>query len=494
MLIANVIQWLVAFFFCYVSSLSADSWEPAQPIPPGTPIVAEDVTLAYNSGNQTTIAAWAQFVSGAPYYAVYDGTNWTTPATAIPLGASTGVNGNINLAYDAANQVIVAVWQEGFSSLFYAIFDGTSWTTPGTPIPLGTSASAINGVNVTYNPANQTVVAAWAEFSAGRPAYYAVYDGTSWTTLGTPIPLGTSSGVNVSINLAYNANNQTIVAAWGNLGDTLPYYAVFDGTTWTTAGTPIPPGTSTGVVNNVRLTYDGNNQTIIAAWGDNLGTSPPYYSIFDGINWITTGTIPQGTGNGVYQDVSLAYNSDSEEVFAAWNENSIFAPFYSIFDGTNWSVGDSIPLGTSDAVDFQVNLSFDPSSHQMIAAWANFGPFNDLTPYYSTYLTTVPPPPPPPTPTAPAPPASISGSGFYNKFLTQQVWVNQLNWTPSTSAEVVAYNIYRDGEHIAHVNATTLEYFDQGQNKKVPHVYAVTALGGGAESTAVTIILPKERR
>lgn len=471
-------KWLIALSLICQVGLYADAWKPiAELIPPGSSTgVSYNVNVAYDVNNKTTVAAWAdRSSSNIPFYAVYNGSIWTTSGTPIPLGASTGVRYDVHLSFNSDNNTVVAVWVDTNTLLpYYAIFDGTIWTTPGSPIPVGSSTGAKDNVFLAYNESNQTLVAAWSDDTTSLP-YFAVFDGSIWVTTGSSIPAGTSDGVYDNVYLTYNPSNMTVIAAWGNIsGLQLPYYSVFNGSSWTIAAL-IPVGTSTGVVDDVHLVYNSATQTVIAAWS-NRPTTLPYYSIFNGIGWTAASPIPNGTSSGAYGNITLAYNLDNQTILGAWSDSVLYVPYYSIFNGVSWSTGTLIPYAPSDGINYDIPLSYNVNSHQMVAAWGNYP--NNPDPYFQIYNTTVVP-------------SSLTGRSFYNKFASQKAWVNQLNWTPFSYLNMIGYHIYRNGTLIATVNADTLRYNDEGRCRENTYIYEVRAFAvNGSESLPLVITLP----
>lgn len=458
------------------TAVYADWLPESQPIPEGaSTFVNYDVYTTYNDANNTVFAVWAESDGefGNIFYAIYDGSTWTTPGTAVPLGSSFGAYHNVIASYNAANQTVVITWSDYIDYIpYYAVFDGTTWITPGTPIPMGTSTVVYNDVYNTYDAAAQTIVAAWVNDGNQFP-YYSVFDGLTWVTTDL-IPVGVSTGGKNDVVLTYDAARQTVVAAWGDRLSNQPIYAVFNGTSWTTPGTAIPQGTSSGVNYNVSLVFQGSNNTIIAAWGDSNDYSI-YYNVFNGTTWGSARTIPLGASVGVYQGVSLTYNSDTGQVFAAWSDSTDYLPFYSILNGTVWTTGAPIPVSPSLGIDYDVILVFDPYVHQVVATWGNYP--GDADPFYNIFVTALP--------------SNLTGSGCCNSFATQRVWVNRLEWTPVLSA--IGYNIYRNGALIAQVGAGVTQYNDAG-NRVGDDVYVVTAIFADAlESIGATVTIPAHR-
>ncbi len=404
-------NWMMACLFCF-HSLYADSWSPGAQIPEGTSMgVLYDATLIYDASNTSVLATWADTAAQQPYFSVYNGTVWST-ASEITLTTSTGVVQNIGLVYDPTTMTVIAAWSNVADSLpYYAVYNG-SWSTDST-IPLGLSGSTGASTNVlmAYDVMNSSVFAAWTDNTTRQP-YYSIYSGGTWSTPAT-IALGGSSGVKADVSLTYDAGNSTMIAAWSDMTTSQAYYSVYNGTSWTTSTITMAP--SDGVLTNIVLVYNPSNSTMVAAWGDSMSPYVPYYSVYNGTSWTTPASIPLPSPDaGVYQNINLAFDTSSNTVFAAWQDNELAPippssslPYYSTFDGSTWTSG-AIPPGTSAGVDYDVYIAYDASTQQMIAAWGNYP--GTPYPFYSIYSSgvTPPPPPPPPSPPPPSPPPSPS--------------------------------------------------------------------------------------
>ena len=89
-----------------------------------------------------------------------------------------------------------------------------------------------------------------------------------------------------------------------------------------------------------------------------------------------------------------------------------------------------------------------------------------------------------------APPSNLQGKQKKNDFGTAYELYNQLTWTSSPSPEVIGYFIYRDGQKIATVNASTYTYQDHNRKKGVSYTYAITAFNSaGNESSPINIVI-----
>ena len=403
----------------FSAPVSTSNWTTLAPIPLGGNSPAfYNVYTAYNSSNNTLVAAWA----GSPnnvIYSIYADDAWSTAAL-VPLGASGGANLDVNLVYDSSHHVVFAAWVDAYTHApCYSIYNGTSWSA-GAVIPNSGNGGKVD-VSLGYDGNTSTVFAAWVDSSSGDP-YYSTYDYMSgtWTTGAI---LSTTTAAN-NVSLAYDAANETMFAAWTGVLPSYPYYATYSSGTWTTdtispittvlaaqnvymgydnttdlmfaawvdpstrapyyasyngswsSVAPIALGSSSGVNGDVYLA--ANATQMVAAWGD-LDTKEAYYSTLAGSTWTTTPIF----GSAALEDVYLTYDSSTSSIFAIWAQNPGPAyPYYSLYDGSSWSPLTLIPLGSSTSILSNVCLAYDSDTSTVFASWTDGA---TQQPYYSTY-------------------------------------------------------------------------------------------------------------
>ena len=341
------------------------------------------IYMAYDSNSNTIFATWGAASSKAPTYSIYSGGGWSSPS-AIPITPYQGAYTNVTLSYDTSSNKVVATWAQHppLPIPTYSIFNGSNWTKSAffpSATTTGATTTEVSSVSLAYNANNHQVVGAWTD-SSFIPIY-SIYDGSNWST-GTPIPLG-STTYSYGIVLAYDLVSGTVFSAWGDLYTRVPYYSTYNGTTWANKAA-IPPGVSNGVKSIVSMGFKENTNQMFAAWSDTI-TNLPYYSIYNGLSWSTAATIPKGLSNGVAYDVTLAYNENTGQIFAAWADSLTNLPYYSIYKGSSWSTATLIPYGSSNGVYNDISLAYNPNTFQMFATWADS---NDIPNYFSTFSST----------------------------------------------------------------------------------------------------------
>ncbi len=88
------------------------------------------------------------------------------------------------------------------------------------------------------------------------------------------------------------------------------------------------------------------------------------------------------------------------------------------------------------------------------------------------------------------PPSNFKGVQKKNDFGGAYELYNQLSWTVSESPATIGYYIYRDGNKIATVEASTNSYQDHNRKKGASYVYSITAFNSeGNESAPVNIVI-----
>lgn len=89
-----------------------------------------------------------------------------------------------------------------------------------------------------------------------------------------------------------------------------------------------------------------------------------------------------------------------------------------------------------------------------------------------------------------SPPTNLQGQQKKNQFGWEYELCNQLKWALSPSPEIAGYSIYRDGEKIAQVSASTSKYNDHHRKKGVTYIYTIKGFGAdGSESAPISVVI-----
>lgn len=438
-----------ASLFLAASTLYAGWSEPASIDAPTTSTTI--VSSCYNSSTKQTFAAWAD-ESQIPYYAIYDGTDWTYADTIYDDGVV-----GLNVFLCSTGSQVFATWAGYISSRpEYSIYSEGSWSTP---TAISESINADVDVNLCYNSSTGDVIATWATGS-NQPAY-GVYSGGTWTTVGT---FDTSAPAR-NVSVCYDPSSNLVVAAWQGTSGDQAYYATYNGT-WSSASTitDLPAGSE------ITLAYDSGSEQVFAFWTDN-STGYATYASFNGATWSSASSF--ATSSTPASEVYGCYDPANELVFATWEDNVSNQAIYATYSGGTWSGAANI-YSSSDSADSSVFLSYNSQVSGTIATWFN----NENNQTYSIFTAN------------PSPPSRLTGQQQANNFGVVKEWCNILNWSASPSSGVASYTIYRNGSLIATVGASTFEYEDHDRPKNVSTVYEVYAVdGSGNASSAVTVTI-----
>ncbi len=428
-----------------------------------------------------TMATWVDTVfSISPYYAIYNGTGWGTPA---PITTDHAGYYDVSSACNPSTSTVVATWVDSETlSPYYAVYNGGTWSV-AQPITSDPSLQGYYDVNVTFNAVNQEFIAVWSLYSDNSP-YYSFYNGSTWTT---PALIATPAQTVGVVFAAVNTFNGDIFAGWVDGISNYVKVAIYHNGSW---GEPMQVGGGLNyALDDAYLVYDPYRNVMMTTWGGAyISARYPYYSIFDGTSWSTP--TPIHTTVTVSDDVYACFDSTSNTIIATWASSlSPWHPYYSIFDGTEWSVPVSFE-GSSLNVSFDVSVAYNPTLQKAVSTWSNRPSPNDQS-YFSVYdetgwstavpismvnkphgltLVTF-------NPSRPFinPPSNLTGLRQKNNFGLAYEWYNTISWTASSSSFVVGYHVYQNDILIASVGAETLSYAQHNQPQQQITTYSVTA-------------------
>lgn len=445
-----------------------------------------------------TMATWAEaLASNNPYYSIYDGDNWSTPA---PITESFSGLYDVLSACDPKTAKVIATWADNDTLYpYYAIYNNGTWSS-AQPITSNPALASYSDVSVTFNPVSEEFMATWTLNSDNTP-YYSIYKNSMWST---PAPIATPAQVFDVVFAAANTFNGDVIASWvESSSPTHVKAAIYTNGSW---GTPVQISDTliNSAADDAFVVYDPYRDTTMITWASGyIPARLPYYSIYNGTSWSAPAIISNTiTAN---DDVYTCFDSQSNTIIASWTRNtSPTFPYYSIFDGTEWSVPAVFP-GSSLNAFHDVSVASNSTLAITVAAWASlpspnhpyFSIYNETNwstsapismssnPYYTTYLTFNPSFPPI------NPPSSLTGSQEINNFGLAYEYYNTIEWTGSSSAGTIGYHIYKNGTLIASVNNDTFSYVQHNQPQKQISIYTVTAFDAyDNESPSISVTLP----
>ena len=415
---------LIYVFVFSVAYTEAGQWSP--PLTIENNADAQDIvyTCAINSTNQI-FATWSENDTYIPKYSIGSFLNgvweWSTEDSINTDGAKR-VTDNVITSYVAATNQIFAVWGAyntalPISSTYVPTYSvasysngAWSWSSLGA---ISALTKVYKDINLAVASSSNQVVAVWSDRNNQYYPTFSVasYAGGVWSWVpATVLRVGSTISVSENVSICYAAQTNQMVASWAEYNNVFPlsstyypYYSIAtqanDGSwTWSTPAVLNTHSTS-GVEQNVYLSYLSGTNQIVAVWNDFNNHYYPTYSIASYINGVWTWSLPavlnqSGISQAQY-DVICSYATATNQVFATWNDfNNDFYPTYSIASFTNggwsWSlptvISNTIPvyqngLGAEGQNVFPCYLS---STNQVISTWLSTG--STYPPYYSLYF------------------------------------------------------------------------------------------------------------
>jgi hypothetical protein len=443
---------------CIIAPMSVHSntWNPDPPLPiPGAiaGVSAARISSSYSPTLAEFLTTWVESVGDFPVYALFNGSSWTTPAH-IP-GSSTAVPAGVFSSFGLG--IFVSTWLNNSPAIAtYATFNGSSWTTPA---QIGATATAVGPINPAFDSLAGTFLATWINSVTNLPTY-SIFNGVSWSTP-TAIP-GSSTALANGAFLSFDAVSGKFLVVWKDQSTGFPFYALFDGTNWTTpVAIPGAGATSDGAV--IVASDDALAGLFLITWKD-ATSSLPFYATFNGTSWSTPASVP-GSGTCV-EAVTSSFDSSSGVFMVMWIDNATRLPFYATYTGVTWSTPSGIPSSTVQG-QFNVFSAAAPDSFL-----ATFAEMTVLTPFYSVFQPSLPPPPP----------VSITGLASQNRSVLQKELLNIISWTapvgvPWTPAFYLLYRNAALTDLAGSVPATgPLEFVDHNRQSGTLYTYYLVAV------------------
>lgn len=456
---------------------------PTNPLSPGSPVVIISsnnvfmpVVVTGTSAGFMTMAVLENALQSN--FSINDGATWNSPASVpenayLPMWVSGNTNGFMAtwIGTDIGYTTAAPIWS--FSSN-----NGTSWSTAASIVsgPLSTtvySPAVVAGTSAGF-------MAAWRDGNDNNAyAAFTSNNGTTWS-----VPVNVSNTGNVASAVLVAGTSAGFMIVWVNdSGFAFASFTSNHGGTWSS-----PVQITDNVASDMWIT--GNSSGFLATWSDNSGNVFSSFSSNNGSTWSSPTTIATNVLESPTQtDVSAAGGTSG--FVAAWigSDHNAYGSYSSDHGGT-WSMpvlithDGSVALGNiADQHNGYSFVSVCAVGDNYMFAW--LGNNNDT---YSSFAAINAGPNPDPTPTI-NPPTELTGVQQKNDFGLLYELFNTLQWQLSSSSGVTGYRIYRNGELIATVDATTTSYEDHNQTTEATHYSVIAFDGSGNTSSAATVTI-----
>ncbi|MBS0605294.1 MAG: hypothetical protein JSS60_09725 [Verrucomicrobia bacterium] len=410
---------------------------------------------------------------------------WGSATTLSGAGSSTP-----QLAVDTAGDV-VAVWLTSGGVQSKTQLFGMSWS--GSADVLSASASAAPQVNI--GP-NGTVVAVWHALNGVT----SIFNVTAATKTISGSWSASSIVSDPSINSVYpqvavdqNGNADAIWFTY-NLSGTVYSNVVLQSAyrpavgSWATPVNVSQAGkrNPADLVAKVNFSDAGN---VIAIWtNSNDGETFRIDSAQTDLNLNWTGTEPIITNLYAYT-VDLALNSigDAFAVYMAYDSSSSSIVINAVeshvggFAAGFWGSPVTISLGTENGFPKIGAVIVGGTNCYAAAAWINNDGSNNII--QSSFGNGI----------AVVPPSNLAVVQQSTNFGVFTEYYNVLSWTASTDPNLNSYIIYRNGQIVTFIDATTmpLQFIDNNRVQNGPVVYGVSAIDSAdTESAIITVNFP----
>jgi hypothetical protein len=234
-------------------------------------------------------------------------------------------------------------------------WDGTSWTVLPSPNPVGTTVAGFTGVSC-VSTTSCTAVGLY-DTSGNRPHELPVtehWNGANWTVQHVPLPAGVTAG---SLS-AVSCRSATACIAVGSIAtpnqpsNTQPIAEQWNGTSWTVRATPTPAGAYNPGFSDVSCTSH-SQCTAVGGYLAKGTIESTLAERWDGTAWtIQSGIAPPGTG---LTNVSCTSSVSCTAVGIAGA--GTVTPVADYWNGTSWTLH-SMPVphnSTKDVAMFGVS-------------------------------------------------------------------------------------------------------------------------------------------
>ena len=380
---------LTALFFSFSQLNASYVWTDPQVIDLTTDQVFYDVTSTVNPATGEFLGVWVSSNPSpdVPFYSTYPfGGPWISP-TALSGLVQTASDTDVYASVDPTSGAFLITWTDNATNkAHYAIYQGGVVTVSDTVIPgTGKFDVAFGNVFSSLNTANGVFLVTWRD--GVKVLTYATFDGATWSSVNAIPGMPTPNDNNNTIFSSVNSNTGTYMVTWRNNADALPYYTTFDGMTW---GTPAAiPGANPGS-GNIFSSADPTTGNFFVTYAGSIDVGfVTQYAIYNGTTWTAAGSIPGASAT--QNDVISAVKSSSGDVLITWRDSATNHVIYAIYNQTNGWIVAPTTLPTMPSALQNVYCCYDPLSDQFLATWA------DLATQEPTYafLSFVPGPNPP---------------------------------------------------------------------------------------------------
>ncbi len=296
---------------------------------------------------------------------LWNGSSWS----ALPLSMGTVSETywyGAEVAYEQQSGDAVVVWndngQASGDKLRYAIWNGSSWSTPQS---IGAYAGAEpQNLRLAFDPGADTLALIVSDVTADD--HVIIWDGSAWVGATTLDTSGSAESDQSAIAVAFEAQTGDAIVTYGIEGSSAVYYRIWDGASWTTqASVAAPAGVTGDAAWQVTATDYTSDRIALATMS---GAGEVWLNVWDGTAWDTSVLAETASTGTVYPNLAVAFESSTGQALAVYGESGSSIVKYRTWDAANgWSV-EADPVDSPDlgAVPNSMTLDGGPTSDHIM--------------------------------------------------------------------------------------------------------------------------------
>jgi hypothetical protein len=224
-------------------------------------------------------------------------------------------------------------------------WNGTSWSVLGNPTPAGSSASHLAAVSCISASACTAV----GTVTTGiRGTLVERWNGTAWSTQSTPNP---SSFSNALTGVSCASASNCVATGYGLSTTNIytPMTELWNGTSWALQPVPLPSGATYSIL--AAVSCASTSSCVAAGYWEGNGTRSPMAEVWNGTSWsLQSVPAPAGAEYTSLNGVSCSSASNCVATGAYTVDGSDYQTLAERWDGSSWSIMDTVDLGTDDTL------------------------------------------------------------------------------------------------------------------------------------------------
>jgi hypothetical protein len=238
------------------------------------------------------------------------------------------------------------------TDVYYRTWNGSAWsaqqtlTSPLTGHPLFMKLvpkPAANEIMLTVMDDNYDLFAS-------------VWNGSAWTntvTLEANLPHATSPDFDTEcFDLAYESGTGRCMVVWGQAGNQQPQYRVWTGSAWDSTGAAPSVG---AVPYWLRLASNPGDSRLAMATLD--AADDVNANIWSGSAWGTNAELATSASAITTRAMDIAWEPDGTRALCVYSNNSLWTPFYNLYDAGTWGARQTGPDITNTPLLLQADAS-----------------------------------------------------------------------------------------------------------------------------------------